>query len=566
MKLREAMQIVREKRTGQNFTLALACGFEPLHLATFLKAELMTRMPGGEVSVISGVFGDLTGNVTKLAVGGRSAMAVVIEWADLDPRLGVRRAGGWGPGDGADISSEVSTKLAELLAILRGLNGDFPVVVVMPTIAMAPAFWTRHGAASAAQLRLAREVADFAVDAAAIPGTSVLDLSVPGDAMTRYDVSSDLASGFPYTLDHASQLAAGIAVAVAPAPLKKGIITDLDDTVWRGIAGDDGVGALSWNLENGTQVHGLYQQALAAIAASGGLVAVASKNDPDVVSAAFRRPDMLIAENQLFPFELNWQEKSASVGRILSAWNIGAEDVVFVDDSALEIAEVAAAYPGITCLRFPSDDPRGVYELIHELRRMFGKRTITEEDRTRAATIRTGQPMRDASAMREDFLAGLSSRISFSDSCDAADQRPLELINKTNQFNLNGRRISESALASQTRRANALFLVASYTDKFGSLGRIAVIVGEKAGKTTRIESWVMSCRAFSRRIEYQCMDEVFLRTGCDALELAFQKTDRNSPFIEFMESVGAERTREGYIVRRAIFDDRKPTLHIAISE
>ena len=138
-----------------------------------------------------------------------------------------------------------------------------------------------------------------------------------------------------------------------PAPPKKGIITDLDQTLWKGILGDAGVDGISWSLDGKSQAHALYQQVLASLADSGVLVAIASKNDPDLVEAALQRPDILLPPSQIFPMEVGWGVKSDAVGRILETWNIGADSVVFVDDSPMELAEVAEKYPGIECLRFP---------------------------------------------------------------------------------------------------------------------------------------------------------------------------------------------------------------------
>jgi len=109
---------------------------------------------------------------------------------------------------------------------------------------------------------------------------------------------------------------------------------------------------VSWDLAGHHQLHGLYQLLLAALAEEGVLIGVASKNDPASVQQAFLRKDLLVRPNQIFPMEVNWNAKSSSVERILRTWNIGADSVVFVDDSPMELAEVAAALPGIECVRF----------------------------------------------------------------------------------------------------------------------------------------------------------------------------------------------------------------------
>ena len=101
-----------------------------------------------------------------------------------------------------------------------------------------------------------------------------------------------------------------------PLP-KKGLVTDLDETLWKGVLGDVGVNGVSWCLDDHSQPHALYQQLVASLAESGVLVAIASRNDPALVRQAFERQDVLLNEEQVFPIESNWGAKSESIGRIL---------------------------------------------------------------------------------------------------------------------------------------------------------------------------------------------------------------------------------------------------------
>src|SRR5262249_17436886 len=139
-------------------------------------------------------------------------------------------------------------------------------------------------------------------------------LSSPGD---RLDVSSELVSGFPYRLPHASAVAERLARVIRSPVPKKGLITDLDNTLLRGILGDDGPRDISWDLDHGSHIHGLYQQFLNSLAGAGILIAVASKNDPALVEEAFRRSDLILQRDRVFPLEVHWGAKSGSVERIL---------------------------------------------------------------------------------------------------------------------------------------------------------------------------------------------------------------------------------------------------------
>ena len=137
----------------------------------------------------------------------------------------------------------------------------------------------------------------------------------------------------------------------------KGLITDLDETLWSGIVGEVGVAGVCWSLTDHAQIHGLYQQVLRHLSEMGVLLGIVSKNELAVVEEALRREDLLIPARSWFPVIAGWGPKSDSIGAILRTWNVGAESVVFVDDSAMELEEVRTAFPAMTCLPFSRKAP-----------------------------------------------------------------------------------------------------------------------------------------------------------------------------------------------------------------
>ena len=237
---------------------------------------------------------------------------------------------------------------------LDALAASCPVALSLPTLPLPPLFHTAGWQAGALEAHCHAIVSEMVAWAACRPRIRVLNrqrLDLLSPLSNRLDPAASLAVGFPYTQPHAECLASQAAcLMLEPAPMK-GLITDLDDTLWRGILGETGPDGVSW--QGKAQVHGLYQQMLAALAESGALLAVASKNDPVLVDECLRRSDLLISPDRFFPVQAHWNAKSGSVSAILRVWNIGADSVVFVDDSPLELAEVQAAHPGITCLPFP---------------------------------------------------------------------------------------------------------------------------------------------------------------------------------------------------------------------
>jgi FkbH-like protein len=548
------------------------CGFTPLHLGTFVKAHARLRFPGDEVNIIDGLFGDLEGNLQHGREHPSEGAIVVIEWSDLDDRLGLRTSAGWGRQILADILLQVSGKIHRLERRISELASEMPVAVVTTTLPLPPLTHLPLAETSSWELQLRCNLISFLSRIGGVSGLRVVNdstLARCSPCPNRHDVKMELHAGFPYTLQHAAAVAQLSLECLFPPAPKRGLITDLDETLWKGILGEVGVGGLSWCLENHSQPHALYQQLVASLAESGVLVAIASKNDLALVHQAFERPDILLKEEQIFPIESNWGAKSESIGRILRAWNIPADVVVFVDDSRMELAEVAEKYPGIECLLFPSDDPAGVVGLLNQLRRRFGKREIREEDRLRLQSLRSTAALEKAPSVgtSADFLAGLKAKIRLEFSRAPDDGRAFELVNKTNQFNLNGHRYTETEWQAYFRAPGTFLVTASYEDRFGPLGKIAVLGVRVGAEKVQVDVWVMSCRAFSRHIEFQMLQRLYQRFGASRIEFSFHPTERNGPLQEFFRvffpaGVPTDRLE----LTAGIFEQKRPSLFHQVIE
>ncbi len=156
MKLIDALEILKQPvpNDAPQLRVYLACGFTPLHLQTFLAAQLRIRPPRHRVAINTGLFGDLTGNIERLEPSGVDALAAVIEWGDLDPRLGIRRLGGWGPSNLPDIAESAEKAAARLESVLLKVSRLVPTVVCMPTLPLPPLFWTPPDHAASYELHL----------------------------------------------------------------------------------------------------------------------------------------------------------------------------------------------------------------------------------------------------------------------------------------------------------------------------------------------------------------------------------------------------------------------------
>ena len=549
------------------FRVRLACGFTPLHFETFLVAALREQCPREHIVVTTGLFGDLAGNIEAFVPLGYDALVSVIEWQDLDLRLGIRNLGGWRTTDVPDIVRSAQRMLGRLEKTILAAATSMPVYISLPTLPLPPLFTAPSQQASLPELELRQALSAFATSLAAQPRVRLLSASCLDEASpiaTRFDIQSELSAGFPYQLPHAAALAEQLGHLIRnPAP-KKGLITDLDDTLWLGILGEIGVDRVCWNLDRHAQIHGIYQQFLASLASSGVLSAVASKNEPALVRQALEREDILISKESLYPIDVHWGPKSHSVRRILKTWNIMADTVVFIDDSPMELAEVKAVFPDMECLLFPKDDSQAFWQLLRHLRDIFGKTVVSEEDSIRLDSIRSSAALRHSSngeaASLDDFLQDAKANVVITLGREKEDRRAFELINKTNQFNLNGNRLTESSWIAYFNDPAHFLMTVSYDDKFGALGKIAVLLGRMRNSVATVDYWVMSCRAFSRRIEYQSLHWLFETFDLQEIALDYKPTDRNQPIQDFLAGITTLFLPGDVRILRDAFSEKCPPL------
>jgi FkbH-like protein len=575
MKLIDAMRINRAPGgLAGPVHVGLACSFSPLHLKTFVTAHLRNRLDMRLVEIADGRFGDLVGTVNQMTTNRLDALIVVVEWSDLDPRLGIRSSAAWAYESLSDIVVSVRNQIQRIIATVA--KSQTPTILSLPTIEPPPISPNPTWLASPLRLQLDLLRARFAMELSAIPKIRIVSdhqLAIQSPVASRFDVRGELGSGFPYSLIHANALSELLSIGLFPPVRKKGLIVDLDNTLWRGIVGEDGIRGVHWDIDSKAQSHALLQQLLTSLASSGVMVGIASKNDPVTIRSVFtERDDLIVKAAHIYPFEVNWAQKSKSIERILAAWNISADSVVFVDDSSMEIEEVKHVLPSMECILFPTKDEEAIYRLILKLRDLFGLETVLQEDRLRIESIRQGDAFKsnvrqNSGESLDGFLQELKAEVSLSFGGLAGDQRSLELINKTNQFNLNGRRYLANEWERLLARPDGVLLGVSYQDKFGPLGKIAVVVGRINGSELLVDNWVMSCRAFSRRIEHRIVDCLLSKFNLQTIAFDYALTEKNGPIQEFLFSITRHAPATGRVfITAEMFCENRPNLYHTTKE
>ncbi len=300
---------------------------------------------------------------------------------------------------------------------------------------------------------------------------------------------------------------------------KKALALDLDNTLWGGVIGDDGVDGVVLGPE--TAQGAAYQEFQAyahRLAELGVLLTVNSKNDEVNALAGLRHPQSRLHPEDFALIKANWQPKDRNLAETAVALNIGVDSFVFADDNPVERGLVAASLPQVAV---PPLDK--VENYIHTLDRSawFEPVNLTAEDMARGkmyAENARRDAARQAFTDYDSYLAGLEMQACITPFSSAQIPRVTQLTNKTNQFNLTTRRYTEAEIRTAMDDPNMLCLAGTLTDKFGDNGLVSVMIGERNGDVCRIALWLMSCRVLKRGMEREMLN-VFL-ARCKELGVA----------------------------------------------
>jgi FkbH-like protein len=350
---------------------------------------------------------------------------------------------------------------------------------------------------------------------------------------SHFSLTSYLANGCPAGASALGDVAEAVIEAACrrPAEGAKLLVTDLDNVMWAGVIAEDGLEGVAFSAEGRGYRHFIYQTALARLRREGVLLAAVSRNDLSVALEPFRSGRMVLKEDDFVTVMASYNAKSSQIREIASKLNLGLDSFVFIDDNPVEISEVSLALPQVRALPFPSKDDE-LPALLAACATHFVRRDITEEDQQRTELYRRRLEGIASSEVKgadlSSFLRGLEMSLTIHDRTAGDRTRVVQLINKTNQFNLNGRRVTEAEVTAVLEAGGRLY-GASLSDRTGSHGEILSCLITPDGRVT---SFVMSCRVFQRRVENAFL--VWLaRQPNPPARFAYASTERNEPFRQF---------------------------------
>ena len=331
---------------------------------------------------------------------------------------------------------------------------------------------------------------------------------------------------------------------------RRALVLDLDNTLWGGVIGDDGLGGIVLGQGAAGEAFVDFQMALKDLTTRGIVLAVASKNDPEVAKQPFREhPEMILKLDDIAAFVATWGPKSESIAQIADTLSLGLSSLAFFDDNPYERAEVRRALPEVDVPVLP-DEPMG-FRAALEAYPYFEPASFTDADRVRAGQYRAraeAEAVRGQAGSLEEYQAslGMVARIGPIDAVNMA--RVVQLINKTNQFNLTTRRRDQAALEGFLAEEGTQAFWVRLADKFADHGLIAVALAAPRGDTLEIDTLLMSCRVLGRGVEALILAEIAARAtalGCARVEGVYIPTERNGMVADLYPRLGlAETARE----------------------
>jgi FkbH-like protein len=328
---------------------------------------------------------------------------------------------------------------------------------------------------------------------------------------------------------------------------KKCLVLDLDNTLWGGVVGDDGLDGIVLGPGSAVgEAHLALQHYAKQMQERGIILAVCSKNDIRIAEAVFNEhPEMLLRRSDIAVFMANWDDKAENLKAIASRLNIGMDSLVFVDDSPFERERIRQSLPMVAVPELPQDVAQYVRCLADA--GYFEAVTFTSEDRDRARQY-TENAEREAllvSAQNMDeFLLGLKMSVIFGPFTSTDHARIVQLINKTNQFNTTTRRYTFEEIRSITSLPNAVTLQFRLLDRIGDNGLVSAMILRPAPdheQALEIENWVMSCRVFGRQLEFEAINiavEVAHQRGVRALIANYVPTPKNQLISSLFSDLG----------------------------
>jgi FkbH-like protein len=346
--------------------------------------------------------------------------------------------------------------------------------------------------------------------------------------------------------------------------MKKCVILDLDNTLWGGVIGDDGLENIQIGELGLGHAFSEFQMWLKELQKRGIILAVCSKNEEETAKEPFlKHPEMVLHMEDIAMFVANWEDKASNIKRIQDTLNIGMDSIVFLDDNPFERNLVKSMIPDITVPNLP-EDPSQYLNYVKSLN-LFETAAYSETDKNRTKQYQEEMGRVNLQKQFSSYSEYLE-RLEMTAEAKPFDKfhfsRIAQLTQRSNQFNLRTIRYTEQEIEQLAKEKEYLTLYFTLKDKFGDYGLISVVIMDKQPENTLfISEWVMSCRVLKRSMEEFILDEI-IRTaeehGFDKVTGEYIRTPKNNMVSELYKKMGfQEVSKDRYKVNIAEYRKHK---------
>ena len=355
-----------------------------------------------------------------------------------------------------------------------------------------------------------------------------------------HDELRDELAHIPFT----DEFYAAMAIAIARkahaliTPPHKALILDCDNTLWRGVVGEDGIDGIEIDEPFlAIQRYAVEQQA------RGTLICLVSKNaEQDVLDVFDSRPEMILRMEHIVAHRINWQPKVANLSSLAQELNIGLDSFVFLDDNPVECGQVREALSQVVTLQVPADDD--IPQFLANLW-TFDKLAVTSEDVRRTSMYRENaarQKLEDTASDIGEFIASLQLAIDIAPPAENEWARVSQLTQRTNQFNFTTLRRTEAEVRAVANNGTHVLRV-NVRDRFGDYGLVGLMIADSRGHGLLVDTLLLSCRVLGRGVEHAMLrrlGELARQYGNTHVELPYLATQKNEPARAFANSVAAQ--------------------------
>lgn len=352
-----------------------------------------------------------------------------------------------------------------------------------------------------------------------------------------YKYASSLKS-FPFIAESLSAI-----IASSQGLSKKLLALDADNTLWGGTIAEDGLDNISIGAETAEGQSFLnFQNYCNALKSRGVILGLISKNDPGQAEVGLQKAQSRLKPSDFSALQVNWERKDINLEKMTKQLNIGRDAVVFIDDNPAESELMRTSCPEVSSPNMSKFTNR--FEVVIDRNYFFEPVMLSDEDKRRSELYSSEQKRveeQNQFVNYGDFLSNLKMSVEVFRPTTAEHPRLVQLINKTNQFNLTGRKFNEAEFVQYCSQEHSIVLAANLKDKFGDHGLVTLVMGHLVNDTFKIDLWVMSCRVIGKELERMLLDQLVYRVkqaGAKTIAAEYTPSAKNELVRNLLPSLG----------------------------